>query len=243
MRHARHTGPFQISSTHSIIVLALVASSVLAFDGGSTVLSMNPSGPKELIVGDTTQIDIVLSTTVPVNALSATIGFPPDLIEVVSVSKEHSFMDLWTEDTAIREDAGEVHFSGGTTQRGGMVGSSTALTLVLKAKKSGSAELYFKDAKVLASDGYGTAVESGLKSFTYLIPNKDNSLPPVPIAGGGSALTRLTQNPDLNGDGKINLVDASILSLKLFGPYNPRFDLNGDGSLGLPDLSILFAKM
>ena len=227
-RTPKKTSP-RTTLTHSIIVFTLVASSIVALNNGSTTLSMDPQGPKELVVGTTTQIDIVVRTSEPINALSATVAFPPELIEVVSVSKEHSFMDLWTEDTEIRERAGEVHFSGGTTRRGGITGNNTALTLVLKAKKPGSAEIYFKDAKVLASDGSGTALESGLRSFTYLIPNSDNTLPPVPIAGGGSVIAQLTQDPDLNGDGKINIVDATILSLKLFGPYNPRYDLNGDG--------------
>lgn len=233
----------RITLTHSIIIFTLVASSVVALNNATTTIYMDPQGPKELALGTTTQIDIVVHSSMPINALSATVAFPPDLIEVVSVSKENSFMDLWTEDTEIRESAGEVHFSGGTTQHGGMMGKSTALTLTLKAKKPGSAEIYFKDAKILASDGEGTALERRLQSFTYNIPAPDKSLPPVPLAGGGSAISQPIQNVDLNGDGKINIIDATILSLKIFGPYDKRYDMNGDGSLGLPDLSVMFARM
>jgi hypothetical protein len=50
-------------------------------------------------------------------------------------------------------------------------------------------------------------------------------------------------NPDFSGDGKVTLVDVSILSIKIFGSYNPQYDLSGDGKLGLADLSVLFTKM
>jgi hypothetical protein len=43
---------------------------------------------------------------------------------------------------------------------------------------------------------------------------------------------------DLNGDGKVNLIDFSIL-LAHWGQAWPRGDLNGNGIVDLPDLSIL----
>ena len=43
---------------------------------------------------------------------------------------------------------------------------------------------------------------------------------------------------DLNGDGKVNLVDFSIMLAHWGTNYAPA-DLNGDGTVDLPDLSIL----
>jgi hypothetical protein len=90
-----------------------------------------------------------VNARVPINALGITIKYPQDLIEVVGVSKQKSFLDLWTEDTAIREEAGEVHFSGGTTAHGGLLGTSTAITLTIEAKKPGTATISFEDVEAL----------------------------------------------------------------------------------------------
>lgn len=228
----------KILATHSVIVVTLLASSAVTFNHGSTTVYLEPHGRSELLPGDTARIDIDIDTSTPINALSATITFPPELIEIVGISKEDSFLDLWTEETAIREDLGEIHFSGGTVQKGGLVGSSTALTLTVRAKRPGKAELSFRVAQILASDGRGTAVESVSRPFTYEIQS--------PVVAGGTSPSNTsapTVDPDFNADGRVDLVDISILMHKITESYDARYDLNRDGWLGLPDISALFVQM
>ena len=231
----RHRG--KILFTHSVVVMTLLASSAITFNAGETAVFLQPRDKTELAIDETTEVDVVLSTTVPINAIGVTLGFPPELLEIVGISKARSFLDLWTEDTEIREDAGEIHFSGGTLKKGGLTGTSTALTLEVRAKRAGAAQLYFKEAKVLASDGKGTSVESVDRPFTYIIrasaPSTSSPSPTAP------ALPRA----DVNDDGRIDLADMSMLLLKLMKPYDVRFDLNGDGSVNIGDLSVLFSYM
>ncbi len=232
-RHKR-----KILFTHSVIIMTLFASSAVTFDGGKATLSLIPHGSAELPVGETSQVDVVLHSSTPVNALSATIAYPRNLLEIIGISKEDSFIDLWTEDTVIHEETGEIHFSGGTLKKGGVVGTSTAITLIVKAKSPGAAQLYFSDATVLASDGRGTTIDSIAQPLTYEIP--------APAAGGGSGASASPPpppDPDLNADGAVNLVDVSILMIKMAQPYDARYDLNRDGRIGLPDLSVVFARM
>lgn len=232
-RHKR-----KILFTHSVIIMTLFASSAITFDGGKATLSLVPRGDAELAIGDTSQVDVVLHSATPVNALSATITYPQNLLDIVSISKEGSFIDLWTEDTVIHEDAGQVHFSGGTFKRGGVVGTSTAITLTVKAKAPGAAQLYFSDASVLASDGRGTVIDSVAQPLTYEI-----SQPASAFGGESAPAPQPSADPDLNGDGKVNLVDVSILMIKMTQNYDARYDLNHDGWVNLPDLSVLFAHM
>lgn len=228
-------------ATHSVVVVTLLASSAVTFNQGQTSLFMSPQGPTRIAPGETTAFDIMLSTTIPINAMSATLAFPPDLLEVVSISKERSFLDLWTEETAIREDLGEVHWSGGTYRKGGITGTTTALTLRIKAKRAGLARVYFKEAEVLESDGYGTEVETVDTPFTFEIAT------PVVAGGGGggAAPTAISKQPsmDFSGDGKIGIADLSILVMRLGAPYEARYDLNRDGIISIADLSVLFANM
>ena len=233
----------KIVGGHSVAVIALLASSALSLNGGLTILYFAPHGNNVLTTGEITEVDININTKVPINALGATITYPPDIIEIVSINKEHSFLDLWTEDTVIREDKGEVRFSGGTLRSGGLTGTSTALTLTVRAKKTGDATLAFKDVEVFGSDGQGTKVESQIRPFLYTIPvAEQRALERTPDAPPSPPRTpRSLPSPDLDGDGKITLVDFSIMTIKMLGGYNPRYDLDQDGLLGLSDLSRLFA--
>lgn len=219
--------------THSVIVVSLMAASAVTFNAGHTTLYMEPAGAQQLAVGETADVAVRLASSVPVNAMSATLAFPPDLLQVVSISKEGSFLDLWTEETAIREETGEIHWSGGSTAHGGVTGTSTALTLRLKALRSGSAQMYFKDAQVLASDGAGTPVETVGTPFTYDIH--------APGTAGGGSQTPPTM--DFDHDNRIDIGDMSILLIHLGGTYDARYDLNRDGVLSIGDLSVMFTRM
>ncbi len=224
-------------------LLSLLAASISSFAGATTTAFFMPYGDESLPLGGTTSIDIDINTKIPINALGATISFPKGALEIVSISKEKSFFDLWTEDTTIAEDTGEIRFSGGTTKRGGVMGTGTVLTLTVRAKTSGSAQLLFKNVQVYPYNDTGKAVDTQTRPITYTIEEAKPA-----VSGGGTAAMgppppSAAPNPDLNGDGNVNLLDLSILMYKMLGSYNPRYDLNSNGSVGLDDLSILLSKM
>jgi hypothetical protein len=60
----------------------------------------------------------------------------------------------------------------------------------------------------------------------------------ISFLGVGEAANPKLKTGDLNGDGKVNLVDFSIL-LAHWGANWPPGDLNGNGKVDLPDLSIM----
>src|SRR6185503_3353340 len=118
-------------------ILGLVAAATSSLSRSPVILEMLPYHDRTLDVGEAEQIDVFVDTEVPINAIGTTITFPKDSVEVLGFSKEKSFFDLWTEETAIDEDDGAVHFSGGTVRSGGLVGTGTVLTLTVRPKKSG----------------------------------------------------------------------------------------------------------
>jgi hypothetical protein len=220
----------------------LVAAATSSIVKAPTVLYFTPYSDSTINVGDTANIDINVNTRVPINAVGITVKFPQDILEVVGFSKEKSFLDLWTEETAINEDAGEVHFSGGTIRQGGLIGTSTALTLTVRAKKSGAAKLSFENAEVFPSDGKGVSVEDDAQDLVLTIPSEPTA-PAATGGGGGAPVHPLPRSSDLNGDGAVNLIDVSIMIVHIFGPYDPRYDLDMDGGIGISDLSILLSKL
>ncbi len=244
MKHFVHRHRRRIVG-HGVLVFALLATSVITFDGGTTTLFFMPHGSEKVKVGDTTQIDVNINTQTPINALGATIKFPPQQLQILAISKEKSFLDLWTEDTTIKEGTGEVHFSGGTFRAGGLSGTGTMLTLTVKALQPGSAKIEFSDAEIYSHDGRGLVIDRSLKTVNLVVSPRE-TIAAAPTTPGQPALANpgsFSPNPDFNGDGKVNLVDASILTYNFFRSYHPQYDLDVDGRIGLSDISILFSKM
>ena len=227
-------------------IVTLIAGSAASL-GDDTVLYFTPHGSSTLKIGDTTDVDVRINSKTPINTVGATIKFPQDSLEVVGISKEDSFLTLWTEDTSIREKEGEVHFSGGTVQAGGLSGIGTIVTLTLKAKKAGPAQLYIKDAQIFAADGRGSEVPSNKRIFTLDIPGSASSIAAAGSGGGSNGkmneVTFDTQSIDFNNDGKVNVVDLSIIAIQLIAPYSAKYDLNHDGVVNLGDLSIFFTRL
>ncbi len=81
-----------------------------------------------------------------------------------------------------------------------------------------------------------TSTNTNTPQNTNVTPpqNTNTSPPPVdPFAGKATA--------DLNGDGRVNLIDLSILLFywQLGKPSNTRTDINSDGLVGMSDFSIM----
>lgn len=222
----------------------LLAAATSSLSASSATLFFTPYDDTALSVGGIADIDVNINARVPINAIGATIQYPEDTLEVVGFSKKRSFLDLWTEETVIKEDLGEIHFSGGTTAAGGLVGTGTVITISVKAKKPGDATLAFKELQVLARDGKGTELDTYTRVFEYTIGE-----PPQSAGSSAAADTAVstpvpqTPSADLDGNGRVTLVDISILTVRMVMPYDPRYDLDSNGFVGLSDLSILFAHM
>ena len=228
-------------------ILGLVAATTSSLIQAPVTLYLTPYDDQDLHVGETKKIDVTLNARTPINAVGATIKFPQDSMEVVGFSKEKSFFDLWTEETAINEDTGEIHFSGGTIKQGGIIGTGTVLTLTVRPKKTGDETLFFKDSQVYSNDGKGTQLDNDTRSLTFGV----TSAPPPVMAATSPSPTNIVQpekplpkSADLNGDGFVNLIDMSIMIIHLMmAPYDQRYDLNVDGVVNISDLSILLSKV
>ncbi|MFZ2555221.1 MAG: hypothetical protein WAZ27_03870 [Minisyncoccia bacterium] len=225
-----------LGNTTSLI--SLVASSASSLGDYDAVIFLSPEGAEHITVGETARIDVRVNTGMPINAVGATLLYPPQMLEILGISKEYSFLDLWTEETSIDEESGEIRFSGGTLTSGGHIGLGTVLSLTVRAKETGKIELSFKEAQIFGHDGRGAAIESDMRSFAYDSEesSSDTGLPVErPVDQEIAA--------DFNDDGKTSLADLSILAVQLMSTYNTRYDLDRDGMVNLKDVSILFTKM
>lgn len=70
------------------------------------------------------------------------------------------------------------------------------------------------------------------------VPQKSGNGTSLNIFVGNSNISDRTSNGDINGDGKVNMVDFSMLLFR-FGKADPVGDLNHDGKVNIADLSIM----
>jgi hypothetical protein len=103
-----------------------------------------------------------------INAAEGTITFNPKEISVVSVSRTSSIFSLWVTEPTFSNTAGTISFSGGSPT--GYRGSAgTVMTITLEAKSAGAPKLTFQSGAVLANDGRGTNILSGMSGSSFTI--------------------------------------------------------------------------
>lgn len=115
-----------------------------------------------------------------INAAEGVLKFNPRELQVVSVSQAGSIFNLWTIDPAFSNSAGTVSFGGGSPK--GYTGTSgTIITVRFRASGSGASSVSFSSGSVLAADGMGTNVLSGMSGGNYTISATTNTPEPEKI--------------------------------------------------------------
>lgn len=129
-------------------------------------------------VGDTIRAKIIVSSSIPINAVASHISFPTNLLTLSSLSKTGSIISLWAQEPSFSNSNGTADLEGvilnGYAGNGGNV-----ITLVFKAKSEGKATVKFLSASVLANDGNGTELISGNSPYIVTIAKAIEKAPVV----------------------------------------------------------------
>ncbi|MDD5749954.1 MAG: hypothetical protein PHO91_04255 [Patescibacteria group bacterium] len=124
-----------------------------------------------------------------INAVSGALRFPSDKLEVVSLSKNNSAVSLWVQEPSFSNSQGTINFEGIVLNPGYTGSAGRVLTVSFRTKANGSAPLTFSSGSVLANDGQGTNVLTGLGSASFAIevpvtgPAAQNAESPTVTAG------------------------------------------------------------
>jgi len=112
---------------------------------------------------------LVSSPSRAVNAISGTISFSRDKMQVVSVSKAGSILSLWVEEPSFSSSVGTVNFEGVVPNPGYIGSSGTIITVNFRVTAPGDANVRVSSGSILANDGLGTNVlrTLGTSSFTF----------------------------------------------------------------------------
>lgn len=132
-------------------------------------LGLSPSSLQRS-VGSTFSVSVYVSSPgKSVNAISGVVTFPVDKLQVVSISKSSSIMNLWVQDPSFSNTSGTIDFEGIVLNPGYTGSQGNVVSVVFRARAQGVAQVGFSSGAVLANDGSGTNVIQGLGTATYTI--------------------------------------------------------------------------
>lgn len=119
-------------------------------------------------VGKTFTVGVYVSSAdEAMNAAQAVVNFPKDKLEAVSISKSGSIMSLWIQEPSFSNNLGTINFEGVVLNPGFTGRSGKILSITFKAKSSGQAVLSFSNGSLLANDGQGTDILTGLGAANF----------------------------------------------------------------------------
>ncbi len=168
--------------TFVLSITILVGISIPYFFAEAASLVLTPSAGT-FKVGETFEMKVLVSSQgEPINAISATVAFPKDKLEVISISKQNSKINFWVQEPSFSNTSGVVQMEGVILNPGFSGSNGQVLSLLFKAKSIGSADLRFSSSSVLANDGAGTNV---LKTFNtaQLTLGAQSAVTTTPISG------------------------------------------------------------
>ncbi|MBI3956603.1 MAG: hypothetical protein HY340_01300 [Candidatus Kerfeldbacteria bacterium] len=146
----------------------------------AAVLYTNPVAVS-VAPGQTVSITVQFSSDgEAINVLEATLVYPTEFLDAVTVSRAGSFLSLWAEEPAIDADAGRVSFVGGIPN-GSVVHNASALEVVFRAKRTGRAVLRFDPfhSSVYLNDGAGSQTALTTDGTTITVAYGDPFLPVI----------------------------------------------------------------
>lgn len=161
------------------------------------------------------------------NAASATVSFPKDTIEVLSVSHTNSIISYWVFGPDYSNQIGQVSFEGVVSNPGFNGSFGKVLTINFRAKREGSASVVFDDGVVLANDGLGTNI---LQAFSGSYLSIKQSVRPVvvePKEQKSSTKEPLVEDKPPQITPEAEIVEDKTIILPVITEYSQQAEASG----------------
>src|SRR6185436_10641396 len=102
-------------------------------------------------------------------------------------------------------------------------------------------KLTFINSETYAADGEGTLLDNETRSIIFSVQEPQPTH--IAVTSASQPEKPLPRTPDVNTDGAVNLVDVSIMIMRLVMPYDYHFDLDLDGAITIGDVSVVLASI
>ncbi|MDP3043291.1 MAG: cohesin domain-containing protein, partial [bacterium] len=167
--------PYILNSVFFLVLLSSIFYILNPSLAQAASLYFSPSSGSYTVGGNFSVNVYVSSAEQAMNAVSGVISFPADKMEAVSVVKTGSIVSLWVQEPSFSQ--GAINFEG-IALNPGFIGAAGKIIIVnFKAKQAGSASLVFSSGAILANDGQGTNILTGIGGGNYEITLKTITMP------------------------------------------------------------------
>ncbi len=210
----------------SIFILGLFCwpeALVLAADFGLS------STKKTYEVGETFSVKVyVASPGQSSNAASGVVNYSADRLQVTSLSKTGSVINMWVQEPAYFNSDGQVNFEGLVLNPGFSGSAGTVLTINFKARTVGSTKITFANGSILANDGEGTNIlkKLGQLSLTIVPATIKKEVTPSPQAKPPVLNKIATSTLDTTPPEQLAIIEIEATS-----PKKARFSFSASDSL------------
>jgi len=161
-----------LACVFAVAMLVLVVPARPTHAAGASLKISPATGVYE--VGGLIDISMLVDTGgESINAVAATLQFPPDKLQVVNPTASTSFISVWVSAPTYSNTDGTVSFQGGLPNPGIKTSAGVITTITFRVKAPGKATLRFApNAKVLRNDGNGTNILSATSTaeLTFKVP-------------------------------------------------------------------------
>ena len=171
-------------------------------------------------VGETFTLNLIVNAVSDLAGWQLNIAFNPAALTAISVN-EGDFLsqdggNTFFQAGSINNLAGSItDISGAVIGTGGVSGTGTLFSINFEAKAVGEGALQLSEGRLGASNGNQIHYETVIHPVTVAVI--------------------VEPNYDLNGDGKVNVLDLMLVAQNL-GGANPQADVNDDGTVDVFDL-------
>ena len=155
-------------SSFYALLIALALCWLLPTLSFAATLSLTPNTGVYTVGGVFTARVVVNSQGQNINAAEGTLRFNPRELAVVSVDRSNSIFSLWVTEPTFSNTAGTISFSGGSPT-GYQGAAGTIMNVTFRVLAAGTARVNLADGSVLANDGRGSNVLSGMSGGTFTI--------------------------------------------------------------------------
>jgi hypothetical protein len=224
---------------HACVAVLFAACAFFAFAlqaQAATTMYVSPASGS-FAPGASFTVGVYISTPSdkPANAISSTVSFPTNLLEVSSVSTAGSIVTLWVANPTYSNANGSVHFEGVIVNPGYNGNAGKLVSITFKAKASGTANVTFPSGSILANDGLGTNILTGFGSGKYTItggetpaPTPTPTTPPVgvPAAPTISSSTHPVPGAWFSGNDPVFSwkMPSGVTGVNILADHNPTTD-------------------
>jgi hypothetical protein len=203
----------------------------VARSASAASLSLVPQSGAFSVGQSFTETVYISSPDESMNAAQGTISFPTDKLSVLSVSKSNSIMTLWPQDPSFSNKDGVINFGGIRVNPGFQGSMGDVITITFDVKNTGKADISFVSGSILANDGKGTNILSGMNNslVSLVAPSSvPSSVSVGSVLSSNLSPLRVTSVPSVSQGNWYNF-NSIIFNWKLpVGVEAVRYDVSQD---------------